>query len=419
MRPTGAPPSGGTALPTRSRRGAPARSGSEGRAGTGAHTDLELSVVMPCLNEAETLATCIAKARRSLDALGIAGEIIVADNGSTDGSPEIAARLGIRVVRVPTRGYGSALIAGIEAAHGRFVVIGDADDSYDFTQLGSFLEKLRDGYDLVMGNRFRGVIRPGAMPALHRYVGNPALTAIGRLFFRATPRDFHCGMRGFRRDAALRMGLRAPGMEFASEMIVKATLLGMRVAEVPTTLSPDGRSRPPHLRRWQDGWRHLRFLLLYSPRWLFLYPGMLLMIGGVTAGAWLLPGPRTVGAIRFDVGTLLYCAAGVVLGFQAVAFAVFSNLYGAIEGLRPPDPKLNRPFPFVTLEAGLVVGAALLTAGLAGSVLAVADWGRAAFGDLDPTRMLRLVIPSATALTLGVQVVLTSFFLAVLDLGRR
>jgi len=257
------------------------------------------------------------------------------------------------------------------------------------------------------------------MPALHRYLGNPVLTAIGRLFFRATPTDFHCGMRGFRREAALRMGLRTPGMEFASEMVVKATLLGMRVAEVPTTLAPDGRSRPPYLRTWRDGWRHLRFLLLYAPRWLFLYPGALLMLVGVAAGAWLLPGPRIVGGVRFDVSTLLYSSAAVVLGFQAVTFAVFSNLYGAIKGLRPADPTLNRLFPFVTLEAGLAVGALLLAAGLSGSLLAVADWGHASFGDLDPSRTLRLVIPAATALTLGVQVVLTSFFLAVLGLGRR
>jgi len=382
-------------------------------------TDVELSVVMPCLNEAETLATCITKARRSLKALRIAGEIIVADNGSTDGCPEIAARLGVRVVRVAMQGYGSALIGGIEAARGRFVVIGDADDSYDFAQLGSFLEKLREGYDLVMGNRFRGGIMPGAMPALHRYLGNPVLTALGRLFFRAKAKDFHCGMRGFRREAVLRMGLRTSGMEFASEMVVKATLLGMKITEVPTTLSPDGRSRPPHLRKWRDGWRHLRFLLLYSPRWLFLYPGALLMIIGIAVGAWLLPGPRTAGGIRFDVSTLLYSGAAVVLGFQALSFAVFSNLYGAIEGLRPADSRLNRLFPFVTLEAGLVVGALLLAAGLAGSVLAVTEWGRTSFGDLDPSRTLRMVIPAATALTLGVQVVLTSFFLAVLGLGRR
>jgi glycosyltransferase involved in cell wall biosynthesis len=381
--------------------------------------DLELSVVMPCLNEAETLAACIAKARRALEVLGVAGEIIVADNGSTDGSAEIAAHLGARVVRVAARGYGNALIGGIRAARGRFVVMGDADDSYDFAEIGAFLEKLRDGYDLVMGNRFRGGIKPGAMPALHRYLGNPVLTALGRLFFRAMAKDFHCGMRGLRRDAALRMKLRTSGMEFASEMVVKATLLGMKVAEVPTTLSPDGRSRLPHLRTWRDGWRHLRFLLLHAPRWLFLYPGALLMLIGIASGAWLLPGPRSVHGVRFDVGTLLYSGAAVVLGFQAMAFAVFSNLYGAIEGLRPADPKLDRLFPFVTLEAGLVVGALLLAAGLSGSVLAVADWGRVSFGDLDPSRTLRLAIPAVTALTLGVQVVLTSFFLAVLGLGRR
>jgi glycosyltransferase involved in cell wall biosynthesis len=381
--------------------------------------EIELSVVMPCLNEAETLATCITKAQACIRTLGIRGEIVVADNGSTDGCPEIAARLGARVVRVSAPGYGNALLGGIRAAHGRFIVVGDADDSYDFTALGPFVDKLRQGYDLVMGNRFRGGIRPGAMPALHRYLGNPVLTGIGRLLFRSASRDFHCGLRAFRRDAAMRMGLRTTGMEFASEMVVKATLLGMKVAEVPATLSQDGRTRPPHLRSWRDGWRHLRFLLLYCPRWLFLYPGALIVVLGLAAGAWLLPGPRIVGSVRFDVSTLLYSAAAVLLGFQAITFAVFSNLYASGEGLRPADPSLNRLLPFTNLEAGLLVGAGLVVAGLGGSILALMEWNRASFGDLDPSRTLRTVIPAATALTLGVQVSLSSFLLAILTLGRR
>ena len=258
---------------------------------------LELSVVMPCLDEAETLATCIQKAQAALREHAIAGEIVVADNGSSDGSREIAARLGARVVPVETRGYGAALMGGIQAANGRFVIMADADDSYDFTQLMPFLAKLREGFDLVIGNRFLGGILPGAMPPLHRYLGNPVLTGIGRLFFNSPCGDFHCGMRGFRRDAVLALDLQTTGMEFASEMVVKATLLGMRVTEVPTTLSPDGRSRPPHLRSWRDGWRHLRFLMLFSPRWLFLYPGALLMLIGVVTGAWLLPEQRTIGGV--------------------------------------------------------------------------------------------------------------------------
>jgi hypothetical protein len=257
------------------------------------------------------------------------------------------------------------------------------------------------------------------MPPLHRYLGNPVLTGIGRLFFRSPSGDFHCGLRGFRKTAVERMELRTTGMEFASEMVVKATLLGMRVAEVPTTLSPDGRSRPPHLRSWRDGWRHLRFLLLYCPRWLFLYPGAALMVAGLLVGGWLLPGPQIVGGVRLDVHTFLYSAAAVLLGFQAVTFAVFTDRFAATEGLRPADPTLARLFPFVTLETGLMVGGGLVLAGLAGSVLAVASWGRVAFGDLDPTTTLRAVVPSATALTLGVQVVLTSFFLSILNLARR
>lgn len=379
----------------------------------------ELSIVMPCLDEAETLGTCIAKARRFLDERGVAGEIIVADNGSTDGSQAIAAAAGARVVDVPTRGYGAALAGGIAAARGEYVVVGDADDSYDFTALMPFLEKLRAGHDLVMGNRFAGGIAPGAMPPLHRWLGNPVLTAIGRLFFRSASRDFHCGLRGFRRASYEAMGLRTTGMEFASEMVVKATLLGMSVVEVPTTLSPDGRTRPPHLRSWRDGWRHLRFMLLYSPRWLFLYPGILLVACGIALGAWLLPGPRSFGAVVLDVHTLLYAAGLVLVGFQAVLFAVFTKVFAITEGLLPADPRLMRVFRYVTLETGLIVGAALLVLGAVGTVWAVTAWRSASFGDLDPSAVLRIVIPSVLALALGCQVVLGSFFLSVLGLTRR
>jgi glycosyltransferase involved in cell wall biosynthesis len=379
----------------------------------------ELSIVMPCLNEAETLATCIGKAQGFLERHGIAGEVIVADNGSTDGSREIAARLGARVVPVPERGYGAALQGGIAAARGRYVVMGDADDSYDFSALMPFVEKLREGYDLVMGNRFRGGIRPGAMPPLHRYLGNPVLTGIGRLLFRSACGDFHCGLRGFRKQAVEQLGLQTTGMEFASEMVVKATLLGQRITEVPTTLSPDGRSRPPHLRSWRDGWRHLRFLLLYSPRWLFLYPGVVLMTVGMLGMLWILPGARQVGSIGFDVNSLLYAAAAVFIGFQSVIFAVFTKIYAVNEGLLPEDPRLNALFRYVRLESGLLVGAALVALGVVGSLWVVSDWRARSFGELDPQQTLRLVVPAVLALTLGFQTVLSSFFLSVLGLSRR
>lgn len=381
--------------------------------------ELELSIVMPCLNEAETVGTCIRKALDSLRKNDIVGEVIIADNGSSDGSQELAESLGARVVHVPLLGYGAAMAGGIAAARGRFVIMGDADDSYDFSNLAPFVEKLREGYDLVMGNRFRGGIAPGAMPPLHRYLGNPLLTGAGRLFFSSPCGDFHCGLRGFRRDSVLGLGLQTTGMEFASEMVVKATLLGQRITEVPTTLSPDGRSRPPHLRSWRDGWRHLRFLLLFSPRWLFLYPGFALMVIGLLAGLWLLPGARTLFGLTFNVHTLVYAAAAAVIGFQSVLFAVFTKIYGVNEGLLPENVQLNRLFSFVTLETGLVTGVLLIVAGLGTSLWAVSDWGTRAFGELDPEQTLRLVIPGATGLILGFQTVLSSFFLSVLGMARR
>jgi len=379
----------------------------------------ELSVVLPCLNEAETLAICIGQIQTVFRNHNIDGEIVVADNGSTDGSVEIAERLGVRVVRVARRGYGSALMGGIKAANGRYVVMGDADCSYEFGDVPRLLEKLRQGSDLVMGNRFLGGIKPGAMPPLHKYLGNPVLTWIGRLFFKAPCGDFHCGLRGFSKVAYELMDLRTTGMEFASEMVVKATLFKMRIEEVPTTLSPDRRNRPPHLRSWRDGWRHLRFLLLYSPRWLFLYPGMVLILLGTITGLLLLPGPRVVGGIHFDVHTLLYAAMAILMGFQAVVFATLTKVFGISEGLLPEDPRLTRLFRYVKLETGLVTGAALMAFGLATSFLAVGSWASWRFGPLDPVRTLRLVIPAALALTLGFEVVLSSFFLSVLGMKHK
>ena len=379
----------------------------------------ELTIVMPCLNEAETLASCIKKAQRWLRVTHVAGEIIVADNGSSDGSQTVAAVMGARVIHVPERGYGSALRGGILAARGKYVIMADADDSYNFSNLSPFLDKLREGYELVMGNRFAGGIKSGAMPPLHKYLGNPVLTGLGRLFFRSPCGDFHCGLRGFSKAAVMKLDLRTSGMEFASEMVVKSTLHKLRIVEVPTTLSPDGRSRAPHLRSWRDGWRHLRFLLLYSPRWLFLYPGALLMLLGLLTGLWLIPGPRTLAHITFDVHTLLYAAAAVVTGFQAVNFAVFTKIFGVTEGLLPPDPRLEKAFKYVTLEVGLTVGIALFISGLLLSVYALSDWGAHSFGSLDPTKVLRLVIPAVTAMILGSEIVLSSFFLSVLGLKRR
>jgi hypothetical protein len=310
-------------------------------------------------------------------------------------------------------------MGGIAAAHGKYIIMGDADGSYDFSALGPFIEKLRAGHELVMGNRFRGGVKPGAMPPLHRYLGNPALTLVGRLFFHSPVGDFHCGLRGFSKDAVLKLNLQTTGMEFASEMVVKATLLRLRLTEVPTTLWPDGRSRPPHLRTWRDGWRHLRFLLLYSPRWLFLFPGALLMILGMVAGLWLLPGPRVVNGVMFDVHTLLYAAIAVIIGFQAIVFAVFTKVFAISEGLLPEDSRLDKAMEYINLEVGLVVGLVLVLLGLAGSIYAVAFWDQRSFGPLDPSRTLRIVIPAVTSLTLGCQILLSSFFLSILGLKRR
>jgi glycosyltransferase involved in cell wall biosynthesis len=380
----------------------------------------ELSIVMPCLDEAATLGICVDKALRWADSAGVRVEVVVADNGSVDGSQRIAAGLGAHVVQVADRGYGSALMGGIAAARGRFVIMGDADDTYDFSDLSPFLERLRGGDQLVMGNRFAGGVEPGAMPPLNRYLGNPALTGVGKLLFRSPVGDFHCGLRGFARDAILELDLRTTGMEFASEMIVKATLQGLRISEVPTTLSRTTAEREPHLRPWRDGWRHLRFLFLYSPRWLFLYPGLFLMVAGLLVGLWLIPGPRTIGDVTLDVQTLLFAALAVVVGFQSVQFALLSKVFAISEGLLPEDPRLTRLFRYVTLETGLIVGAVLVVVGAAGAVYALTNWGVSSdFGDLDPSESLRVTIPSVTAIALGAQVVLGSFFLSLLGLGRR
>ncbi|MGI0479762.1 glycosyltransferase family 2 protein [Geminocystis sp. CENA526] len=363
---------------------------------------------MPCLNEAETLATCIKKAQQYLQEYQVIGEVVIADNGSTDGSQDIAIEMGARLVNVKEKGYGSALMGGIMAARGEFIIMADADDSYDFTALNPFVEKLRGGYDLVMGNRFKGGIKEGAMPFLHKYLGNPVLTWLGKLFFKSPCNDFHCGLRGFRKQAILNLNLRTTGMEFASEMVVKATLNGLKLTEVPTTLSPDGRSRKPHLRTWRDGWRHLRFLLLYSPRWLFLYPGIFLMVMGLVVTMILLASPR--------VHSLLYSATAIIIGFQLVNFAIFTKVYAIQEGLLPPDKKLFNLLDRFTLEQGLILGSILFLIGLITSILALFQWESTGFGALNPVLTMRLVIPSVTSIALGLQIIFASFFLSVFQL---
>ncbi len=379
----------------------------------------EISIVLPCLNEALTLGGCLREITAALATNKINGEIVVADNGSTDGSQRIAAELGARVVPVTARGYGNALRGGIEAARGRYVLMGDSDGSYDFGHLPRFLERLRAGVDLVMGNRFAGGIQPGAMPWKNRYIGNPILSFIGRILFHTGIRDFHCGLRAFSVEAYHRMDLRTTGMELASEMVIKARLLGLRLEEVPTVLRPDGRNRPPHLRPWRDGWRHLRFMLLFSPRWLFLYPGLALMVVGTLAAGMLVGGPVVIGGVSFDVHTLLFAAIAVLIGFQAVAFAVLSKFFAIRAGLRAHEAKFDGWVQRFTLEVGLIGGALLALAGFGLSLGAVWVWGRHGFGTLSPASMLRLVIPGATGLALGCQIVLTSLFLGVLRLDTR
>jgi glycosyltransferase involved in cell wall biosynthesis len=389
-------------------------------AGDGERVAPELSVVMPCLNEARTLAICIRKAQASFERLGIAGEVVVADNGSTDGSREIAEELGARVVPVERRGYGAALTGGIAAAHGRWVIMGDADDSYDFAELEPFVQRLREGYDLVAGNRFKGGIREGAMPWLHRRLGNPLLSFVGRRLYGTPCGDIYCGLRGFDREKIAALDIRSSGMEFAIEMIVKASMMGLKVTEVPTTLSPDAEGREPHLNTWRDGWRSIRLLLLYSPKWLFLYPGLLLLALGVAGMAWLVPGQRSVGGVTFDVSTLLYFALAVIVGLQSVYFFLTARWFGITEGLLPDDPRIRRLLEGRgRLEIGLLAGILLLAAGLGLSVYALVTWNEAGFGRLDYPDTLRIIIPGATLIACGMQTALSALFLSVLGLRRR
>jgi glycosyltransferase involved in cell wall biosynthesis len=380
---------------------------------------VELTIVMPCLNEAETLEACLIKAKGFLERSGTRGEIVIGDNGSTDGSQEIGRRHGARVIDVPLRGYGAALYAACSAAHGQYIVMGDSDDSYDFSDLSQFLSRLRDGNDLVMGNRFRGEIKPGAMPWKNRYIGNPILSRLGQLLFPSPLGDFHCGIRGFSKAAFQKMDLRTTGMEFASEMVIKATLMKMKLAEVPTTLSKDGRSRPPHLRPYRDGWRHLRFMLLFSPDWLFLYPGLIVMAITFVLGALLVCGPVAVFGHHLDVDTLIYCAFFLLIGFQSVMFALLSRIFAVQENLYPVTARYKRMFRYITLESGLIIGLVLCLAGFALALYTLLVWRHESFGELNLMQTARIVIPAATALALGVEIMLFSFFLSTLGLNIR
>ena len=376
----------------------------------------ELTIVMPCLDEAETVAVCVEKAVRFLSQNGIAGEVIVADNGSTDGSQALATDAGARIVPIAQRGYGAALRGGIAAANSDYIIMGDADDSYDFSSLEGMLAQLRSGSDLVMGNRFAGGIEPGAMPFLHRYLGNPVLSFLGRLFYRNNIGDFHCGLRGFRTSAISALGLNSNGMEFASEMVVKSALQKLRITEVPVRLYRDGRSRPPHLRTWRDGWRHLRFLLLHSPRWLFLFPGIALFVTGMLAMLSIGLHSLSIGGMNLDIHTLSYAGAASILGMQMIVFAVLTRLMGIQNGWLPASSMGSKLLTGLTLERCLVVSALLFFTGIAMSLYAVSIWAAHDFGALDPRATMRWVIPSVTLMAIGGELGLVAFFLEALRL---
>jgi glycosyltransferase involved in cell wall biosynthesis len=378
---------------------------------------LELTILLPCLNEAETLAACVRKAKSFLEANAVAGEVVVADNGSTDGSRQIAADLGARVVEVAERGYGAALLGGIEEARGRYIVMGDADDSYDFASLGPFVEKLRNGADIVMGNRFAGAIAPGAMPFLHKHLGNPVLSFLGRLFFRIPVGDFHCGLRAFRADAVRALGLRSTGMEFASEMVVRGALAGLTIVEVPTTLQPDGRSRPPHLKTWRDGWRHLKFLLMYSPRWLFFIPGAGLIALGVLLAAMLSWGPVHVFRdVVLDINTFISACFFAIAGVQLVSFGAISRTYATISGFLPDNTRAMAVLRHATTDRLTLAGALLAVLGTAAFAYALNIWATRDFGPLPNPMIPRMVLGGMTLVVMGMQVLFTGFVLGILGI---
>jgi len=380
----------------------------------------ELTILMPCLNEAETLGNCIRKAKQFIMENQIAAEVLIADNGSTDGSFEIATSAGARVIHVKEKGYGAALKSGIDAAQGKYIIMGDADDSYDFYPLMPFVEKLREGNDLVMGNRFKGGVKKGAMPFLHRYVGNPVLSFVGQLFFRAPVKDFHCGLRGFNKESITRLELVTPGMEFASEMVVKATIMNYKIAEVPVVLHPDGRSRPPHLNTWRDGWRHLVFLLVYSPKWLFFYPSVLLFLISLCGLLILLLGTQHIFTLNLDIHTLTFAGTGVVISYQLFMLAIFVRIFSINQGLFPAKEKHFIWFKYFTLERGIAAGFVMIGGGIAIFAVLLSVWANLGFGEIgDVSSTFRLLIPSLTLLSLGVITIFSSFFLRILGLNPR
>ena len=378
---------------------------------------IELTILMPCLNEAETLAVCIDKARSFLARSGVVGEVLIADNGSNDGSQLIAEAHGARVVAIPERGYGAALIGGIQAARGRYVIMGDADDSYDFESLDHMVARLREGDDLVMGNRFQGGIEKGAMPFLHKYLGNPVLSFLGRLLFRIPVGDFHCGLRGFSRESMLKLRLKSSGMEFASEMVVKSALHNLTFSEVPTTLKPDGRSRPPHLKTWRDGWRHLKFLLLHSPAWLFVYPGFALILMGLMGSALLSRGAvHITPSIELNIHTLIVSCFAVLIGAQLVAFGALAQRYAMVEGFLPAPANFQRLILGMTLEPLLRVAGVVMAFGFAGCIWAVAEWAHGSFGPIIYDSVLRVLVPSLTAVAVAAQLAATAFLTSLLTI---
>lgn len=379
---------------------------------------MELTILMPCLNESRTLKTCIDKAMKFLNDNNIDGEVLIADNGSTDGSQDIAKNAGARVVDISEKGYGAALIGGCNAAFGKYVIMGDSDDSYDFLNLMPFVEKLREGYELVMGNRFKGGIEKGAMPPLHKYLGNPVLSFIGRVLYRSNIKDFHCGLRGYNRESIMKLNLHTTGMEYASEMVVQATLHKLKICEVPTTLKKDGRDRPPHLRSWSDGWRHLTFLLMHSPNWLFLYPGLLSFVIGLLISAKIVINPIIVNNICFDVNTLVYSAAATIVGFQLILFYVLTKKYATLTKFIPIT-KIDKYLIKFTMNRGIFIGAILFLIGLIGSIVAICIWSNAGFGNLESSKMLRLTIPMLILFVCGIQLMFSSFFLGILEIKIR
>jgi glycosyltransferase involved in cell wall biosynthesis len=383
------------------------------------NSSIELTILMPCLNEAETLAHCIRKSKAFLSGSGIAGEVLIADNGSTDGSRQIAEREGARVVHIADRGYGAAVRGGIAAARGRYVIMGDADGSYDFSALMPYVERLRDGADIVMGNRFKGGIATGAMPLLHRYLGNPLLSSIGRLLFSSQLGDFHCGLRGFSRERIGALELRTTGMEFASEMLVRSQLAGYRIDEVPTKLARDGRSRRPHLRTWRDGWRHLSFLLMLSPKWLFLYPGLFLIAFGIFTAFALLPGAVRIGGVALDIHTFAVACIALLVGVQAVSFSVVVRRFATAQRLIPPSRRFSGILELLTLDRVLVCAAMLAVIGFSGLIWCVLQWASTGFGALEYSAFLRLLILSLTAIAIGVQLALTAFLAAIIEIPTR